>query len=93
MDKLLGHFWADDISSMAQVLECLNPDYACSLNCGDEEIKPEPLCFLEEYEGEATNGRSKDEPELNESDNMPEHIKDTFPYSEYLLLVSIGNYS
>jgi hypothetical protein len=92
MDELLSHFWSDDISSMTEVLESFNPDNSGPFDGRDEEVEPEILSFLEEQQGETADGGNEDDPELNEPDDVPEDINDAFPHSEYLLLVSVGNY-
>lgn len=91
MDKLFSHLRSDYISTMTQILKCLNPNDSCSFNCGHEKIKPESLSFFEEQKGKTANRRNEDHPKLNESDDMHKDIDDAFPDGEDFLLVSIGD--
>jgi hypothetical protein len=91
MNKLFSHFRSDDISSMTQVLKCLNPNDSCSFDCGDKEIEPDPLSFFKQQKGKTANRRNEDYPQLNESNDMPEDIDNAFPDSEDFLLVSVGD--
>lgn len=60
--KLLCHLRTNNISSMTEVLEGLDPYNSCSLYCRDEQVIPKVLSSFEKDEWQSEDGRNKDDP-------------------------------
>ncbi len=52
LHELLGHILAYHVSTVTQVLECLDPDYTRPRNTLNEYIDPEVFGVVDELEGE-----------------------------------------
>lgn len=79
MGECFCHFRTNHISSVTQILEGFNPDYASSLNRVHKDFKPQFFSIFEKSQRKGENRRGKDEKEVNESNNMRECWFDFFP--------------
>ena len=79
MNELLSHFWADYISSMAHILESLNPDYTCQLYWFNKQIHPYISRFLEAVERGKQDYRSKYDDQLEKPQYVSHNTFSCFP--------------
>lgn len=74
MTKLIRHFFADDISSVAEVLKSFDPDNSSSFNRFDETVNPKFTCPRPVSEGVEDNDWQKYEHEMKESGDMDKNV-------------------
>lgn len=66
MHELVGHFVADDVSAVAEVLEAFHPDHPGHLDRFHKDVVPDVLGELEQRQGQQDYRRAEDGDQLQE---------------------------